>query len=116
MINFKRKTTAFERFLLHIHPNRVNAESIKYTKTFGLGGINALLFILLVISGTFLRFNYIPTPAGAYDSIVFLQNSVVFGKLLRNIHHLSATLMVVFTFLHLLRVFYSQSIYQWFHY
>lgn len=111
MIKSNRKPTAIERFLLHIHPSKIDENSIRFTKTFGLGGISALLFTLLVISGILLRFNYIPTPEGAYNSIIFLQNNVLFGRLLRNIHYLSATLMVIITFLHLLRVFYSQSIY-----
>lgn len=111
MINKERKPTAIERFLLHIHPNKIDAEAIKFTKTFGLGGINALLFVLLAISGILLRFTYVPTPEGAYDSIIFLQEKILFGRLLRNIHHFSATIMVVTSFLHLIRTYYSQSLY-----
>ena len=111
MITSNRKPTAIERFLLHIHPSKIDERAIQFDKTFGLGGINALLFILLVVSGILLRFNYIPTPEKAYDSILYLLNNVMFGRLLRNVHHFSASLMVVTSFLHLLRVFYSQSIY-----
>ena len=89
----------------------MNSQSLKFTRTFGLGGINALLFIILVISGLLLRFSYIPTPENAYNSILSLQNNSLFGNLLRNIHHWSAMLIVITAFLHLLRVFYSQSIY-----
>lgn len=106
-----RNPTAIERFFLHLHPNSVDKSAIVFTKTFGLGGINALLFILLVISGMLLRFTYIPTPEEAYNSIIYLQNNVLFGRLLRNIHHWSAMLMVIASFLHLLRVYYSQSFY-----
>ncbi len=111
MINSTRKPTAIERFLLHIHPNKIDERAIKFTNTFGLGGINALLFVLLVISGLLLRFTYVPTPEGAYNSIIYLQNNILFGKLLRNIHYISATLMVVTSFLHLIRVFYKQALF-----
>ncbi len=111
MINSKCNPTAIERFFLHIHPNKIDQRAIKFTNTFGLGGINALLFVLLVISGILLRFTYVPTPEGAYNSIIYLQNNILFGKLLRNIHHLSASLMVVTSFLHLIRVFYTQSLF-----
>jgi quinol-cytochrome oxidoreductase complex cytochrome b subunit len=111
MNNSDRKPTAIERFLLHIHPSKVDEQAIIFTRTFGLGGIGALLFILLTISGLLLRFTYVPTPEGAFNSIIFLQEKVLFGQLLRNIHRLSATLMVVVTFLHLIRTYYSQSIY-----
>jgi quinol-cytochrome oxidoreductase complex cytochrome b subunit len=112
MINSDRNPTAIERFLLHIHPPRIDKRAIKFTRTFGLGGVNVLLFVLLVITGVLLRFTYVPTPEGAYDSILFLQDRILFGKLLRNIHHFSAMLMVITSFLHLLRVFYSQSFYE----
>ncbi len=103
--------TIFTSFLLHLHPKTVNEQALKYTRTFGLGGINAMLFIILTLTGLLLRFWYVPTPEYAYDSIVLLQNNSLFGLLLRNIHHWTAMLMVVTAFLHLLRVFYSQSIY-----
>lgn len=106
-----REPTAIERFLLHLHPINIDQNAIKFTKTFGLGGINALLFVLLVISGILLRFTYVPTPEGAYNSIIYLQNNILFGRLLRNIHHWSAMLMVIASFLHLIRVYYSQSYY-----
>jgi len=111
MIDKERNSSAIIKFFLHIHPKRVDEHAIKYTRTFGLGGISALLFILLGITGLLLRFTYVPTPEGAYDSIIFLQEKILFGRLLRNIHRLSSTLLVVVSFLHLLRTYYSQSIY-----
>lgn len=106
-----KTTKAISRFLMHMHPLKVNKESIKFTRTFGLGGISALLLVILFITGLLLRFVYIPTIEGAYDSIVDLQNNVLFGSLLRNIHYWSAMLLVIVSFLHLARVFYSMSIY-----
>jgi quinol-cytochrome oxidoreductase complex cytochrome b subunit len=102
---------AITKFLLHLHPARVNAQAIKYSRTFGLGGIAALLFILLFITGMLLRFVYVPSAKGAYDSIIYLQHSVVFGQLLRNMHYWCGMLLVVVSFLHVIRVFYSQSIF-----
>ncbi|MCK4408033.1 MAG: cytochrome b N-terminal domain-containing protein [Bacteroidales bacterium] len=111
-MSFKEnKHSSFTNFLLHLHPKTVNEQTLKYTRTFGLGGINALLFIILAFTGLLLRFSYVPIPENAYDSITSLQNNTLFGSLLRNIHHWSAMLMVITAFLHLLRVFYSQSIF-----
>lgn len=107
----KKSYGIFTTFLLHLHPPVVDKSAIKFTRTFGLGGINALLFIILAITGILLRFSYIPTPEQAYDSILNLQNQSLMGSLLRNLHHWSAKLMVVTAFLHLLRVFFTQSIY-----
>lgn len=103
--------TIFVNFLLHLHPHAVNKQAIKFSRTFGLGGINALLFIILAITGILMRFFYVPTPEGAYNSILSFQNDSLLGTLIRNIHYWSAMFMVVTAFLHLLRVFYSQSIF-----
>ena len=91
---------------------RIDKRAIKFTRTFGLGGISALLFVILFITGTILRFSYIPTVEHAYDSIVELQTHSIFGQFIRNIHHLSGKLLVVISFLHILRVYYSQSIFK----
>ncbi len=111
MANNNIKNSVFTSFLLHLHPKKVNEQALNYTRTFGLGGINTLLFIILAITGLLLRFSYVPTPVDAYDSILALQYNSLFGVLLRNMHHWSAMLMVITAFLHLLRVFYSTSIY-----
>jgi quinol-cytochrome oxidoreductase complex cytochrome b subunit len=99
------------KFLLHLHPSRVEAGAISFKRTFGLGGIAALLLTVLFVTGLMLRFVYVPSAAGAYDSIVAMQQQLVFGSLLRNLHHWSAMLLVLVSFLHLARVFYAQAIF-----
>jgi quinol-cytochrome oxidoreductase complex cytochrome b subunit len=93
--------------LLHIHPARVNAASLRYSRTFGLGGMAALLIVIQIITGILLRFYYTPSPAGAYDSIMFLKNQVLFGQFIRNIHYWSGVFMLLIAFFHFLRVFFT---------
>ncbi len=107
-----RIPSSIENFLLHLHPAKIDSRAIKFNRTFGLGGICALLFIILSATGLILRFSYIPTVEHAYDSIVSLQQNAVFGQFIRNLHHLSGKLMIIASFLHLIRVYYSQAIYQ----
>ncbi|WP_159517969.1 cytochrome b N-terminal domain-containing protein [Sunxiuqinia indica] len=102
---------AISKFFLHLHPKKIEPKAILFTRTFGLGGIAALLFVILFITGMLLRFAYVPSGVGAYDSIVRLQDELIFGRMLRNFHYWSAMLLVVVSFLHLVRVFYSQAIY-----
>jgi quinol-cytochrome oxidoreductase complex cytochrome b subunit len=52
-------------------------------------------------------FVYEPSPGLAYESIVSLQDDVMFGKLVRNIHHWSANFLIAVVFLHLLRVYFT---------
>jgi len=64
-----------------------------------------LLFLLQAFTGILLRFVYEPFPGRAYDSIVYFQDNILFGQLVRNIHHWSGTFLVIIVFLHMLRVF-----------
>ena len=101
----EKKPKAFSNILLHLHPAAVSEESISFTRTFGLGGMAALLIVIQFITGILLRFYYEPFPQKAYDSILILHNNVLFGQLVRNIHHWSGVFLVLIVFLHLLRVF-----------
>lgn len=93
--------------ILHIHPSRVNKATLKFTYTWGLGGLSILLLAVLVGTGIMLMFVYTPTPATAYSDMQALQTEVNFGQFIRNLHHWSGNLLVVVTFLHMLRVFFT---------
>jgi len=96
-----------DNLVLHLHPTKVPVRTLKWTYTWGLGGLSALLLALLVVTGVFLEMNYTPSPEQAYLDILALRTNVWFGDLLRNIHHWAANLLVVIAFLHLLRVFFT---------
>jgi len=102
-----QKPKRFAGILLHLHPKYINEEALSFTRTFGLGGMAALLIVIQFITGIMLRFYYEPFPQKAYDSILILQNNVLFGQLIRNIHHWCGVFLVLITFLHLLRVFFT---------
>ncbi|MFZ4707883.1 MAG: cytochrome b N-terminal domain-containing protein, partial [Bacteroidales bacterium] len=93
--------------LLHLHPAKVNEASIRFNRTFGLGGMAALLIVIQLITGILLRFYYTASPSEAYDSVVFLKNEVLFGPFVRNIHYWSGVFMLLIAFLHFLRVFFT---------
>jgi quinol-cytochrome oxidoreductase complex cytochrome b subunit len=93
--------------ILHIHPSRVNKASLKFTYTFGLGGLAILLLAVLVGTGIMLMFVYTPAPETAYTDMLRLQTEVQFGQFIRNMHHWSGNLLVIVVFLHLLRVFFT---------
>ncbi len=107
MKNNRTKHSTLTEFLLHLHPAKIDKRALAFNKTFGLGGINALLFLILAVSGSILRFLYVPTVEKAYASIVFLRDATLLGSFLRNVHHFAAMLFVLSVFLHMLRVFYS---------
>lgn len=93
--------------ILHLHPVSVPVSSLRFSYTWGLGGISVFLGLLLGITGVLLMFRYDASIERAYISIQELEATVIFGSLIRGIHHWSANLLVVTTFLHLLRVFFT---------
>lgn len=107
MSNPHGQRTYFRSFLLHFRPRSVPQRTLKLSLTWGLGGTALVLVVLLLGTGLMLKFAYEPFPDRAYASILYLNSSVPFGLLLRNIHWLSANGLVFVVFLHLLRVFYS---------
>lgn len=100
-------TQKLNNLILHIHPKQVPERALKFTLTWGLGGMAALLIVLLAFTGILLRFVYVPTPEGAYDSIITIKNNVTLGNLVRNIHYWSATLLIIVSFLHMIRVLFT---------
>ncbi len=102
-----RIKSVLDSLILHVHPTRVPKAAIRFTYTWGLGGIAATLAFLLALTGVLLMFRYEPTVDRAYSSIQALESQVVFGSLIRGIHHWSANLLVIVAFLHLFRVFFT---------
>lgn len=94
-------------FWTHPRPRGFNASAIKFTHTFGFGFFSVLFAFVQLITGTLMMFFYEPTPARAYASIVKLVTQVPLGHLLRDLHYLSAQLLVLFVVLHLLRVYFT---------
>ncbi len=103
----ERKWTAFENLILHVHPRTIPEKTLNITLTLGLGGMALVLVGLLALTGILLLFVYEPSPDKAYESIITLQDDVLFGHLIRNIHHWSGNILVIISFLHLLRVYFT---------
>ncbi|MBN2471524.1 MAG: cytochrome b N-terminal domain-containing protein [Anaerolineae bacterium] len=102
-----RMRVVMNNLVLHIHPSKVARPTLRFTYTWGLGGLAILLVMMLAVTGVMLMFVYTPTPATAYNDMLVLQTEVWFGQFVRNLHHWSGNLLVVVTFLHLLRVFFT---------
>src|SRR5512147_3228087 len=102
-----RLRIVMNNLILHLHPAQVPVRTLRFSYTWGLGGLSALLVVILAVTGAMLEFTYTPTPDGAYNSILAMSTDVFFGELVRNIHHWTANLMIVVAALHLLRVFFT---------
>jgi len=103
----QRRRFLLKNLIFHFRPQTVPESTLKFTLSWGLGGMAAVLVLLQISTGLLLKFIYEPFPARAYASVLSLQNDVFFGQFIRNIHHWSAKLLVLIIFLHLLRVFFT---------
>lgn len=100
-----RMRMVVDNLILHLHPTKVPVSTLRWTYTWGLGGLSALLMLILALTGVFLELNYTPQPEQAYLDILSLRTNVWFGDFLRNLHHWSANLLILVSVAHLLRVF-----------
>src|SRR5581483_1201376 len=46
---------------LHLHPAKINRDAVRYSFTWGMGGITFYLFIVLTFTGVLLMFYYHPS-------------------------------------------------------
>jgi quinol-cytochrome oxidoreductase complex cytochrome b subunit len=92
-------------FALHWFPAKVSKAAMAWSYSFWLGTISAALFLLLIVSGLPLLFLYVPSVERAYQSVKDIEFVITFGSWIRAVHRISAHLMVIAVFLHLVRVF-----------
>lgn len=102
-----RMRAVANNLILHIHPTKVAKPALRFSYTWGLGGISTLLATILAITGVLLMFRYDASVDRAYTSIQTMETEVLFGSLIRATHHWSANLLIITAFLHMLRVFFS---------
>jgi len=103
----ERKRFLRGNLILHFRPPAVKEKTLIFTLSWGLGGMAATLVVLQMATGILLKFIYAPTPVDAYASVQSIIFQVPFGRLVRNLHHWCANLLVIVLLLHMLRVFFT---------
>jgi quinol-cytochrome oxidoreductase complex cytochrome b subunit len=94
----------FKDFVKHLFPRAVLRNNLTINYSFCLGGLAFTTLLLLTVSGLLLLLYYQPSATQAYDSIIFLEESVYGGKYLRSLHRLSSHCFLILLFLHTMRV------------
>jgi quinol-cytochrome oxidoreductase complex cytochrome b subunit len=74
---------------------------------FAMGGTVMVLFAVQLVTGILLATRYVPTAAGAPESVRFITDAVVFGWFVRGVHRAAASLTIAATLLHLARVLFT---------
>jgi ubiquinol-cytochrome c reductase cytochrome b subunit len=71
-----------------------------------LGSATLFLLLVQIVTGIFLSFYYVPSVEHAHGSVEYITKQIPFGAYVRGLHRWSASLVVIFAVLHLIRVFF----------
>ncbi len=69
------------------------------------GSVAVFLFLIQTFTGILLALNYAPTPGEAYNSLHYILTEVTAGRLMHQLHHWGASMMIVVVVLHMVQVF-----------
>ena len=64
----------FNSLVLHFRPRTVPERTLRFSLTWGLGGMAVVLVAVLFTTGLMMKMVYQPVPDRAYSSILHLQN------------------------------------------
>jgi len=99
------KPSPFSGFILHLHPKKVPLDTVRFSLSFGLGGMAAVLFMILVGTGVMQLLSYAVSIDSAHQSIIDMYRDGVPAGFIRNIHYWAGNLLVIVVLLHLFRVY-----------
>jgi quinol-cytochrome oxidoreductase complex cytochrome b subunit len=68
-----------------------------------LGALAVVAFVIQGITGIIMLFYYVPTPASAYASTLYIFQYVSFGQFLETVHLYTAYAMIMLAFMHMMR-------------
>ncbi len=71
------------------------------------GGITFTLIVLQALTGMFLALYYVPAPEQAFASVEYISREVAFGKAIRGMHRVGASLAVIMVVVHMVRVYFT---------
>jgi ubiquinol-cytochrome c reductase cytochrome b subunit len=73
------------------------------------GSATLFAFVLQVVTGIVLAASYVASADEAYQSLQFISNDALFGKVLRGMHFFGASAMVLFVGVHMVRILLTGS-------
>jgi quinol-cytochrome oxidoreductase complex cytochrome b subunit len=71
-----------------------------------LGALAVVAFVIQGITGSVMLLYYVPSPATAYASTLYIFQSVNYGQFLETVHLYTAYAMIMLAFMHLMRGFF----------
>jgi cytochrome b6 len=94
------------RDILHLDTIRT---TVRFRLLHVFSAIAVLLLVVEVASGVLLVAYYRPTAADAFSSVAIVTDEVWLGWLVRSLHVWCADFLILFSFLHLIRVYFAHA-------
>ncbi|MGB7292833.1 MAG: cytochrome b N-terminal domain-containing protein [Thermodesulfobacteriota bacterium] len=69
------------------------------------GSATLFAFIIQVITGVTLAFMYVPAAGEAYQSLQYITDQTIFGRVVRGMHNWGASAMILLVGIHMIRVY-----------
>jgi quinol-cytochrome oxidoreductase complex cytochrome b subunit len=69
------------------------------------GSVALFCFMIQMVTGILLAFNYAPTPGEAYNSVKYIATELTGGRMIRGLHHWGASTMIVVVVIHMVQTF-----------
>lgn len=79
------------------------APSYSINPFYWLGALAVVAFVIQGVTGILMMLYYVPSPAQAYSSTLYIVNNVSYGSFLETVHLYTAYAMIMLTFMHLMR-------------
>lgn len=92
-------------FINHLHPQRVLRRTLSPLATLGFGIAALTCLGTLFVTGITLSLYYNPDQEQAYERTLHITTTLMFGRLVRDLHYVAANALLILTVLHLIRVF-----------
>lgn len=86
--------------------SEIQSKDVSYqmNPSYYLGGLTFLFFVIQLFTGVFLYMNFIPTVQKAYNSLLYITNTLPYGVYIRTCHRYAAMGMLILCLLHLIRM------------
>src|ERR1041384_5917926 len=73
------------------------------------GGVVAVLLLVQFLTGVLLAFYYVPSVDHAHTTVSYIEKVVSSGSWLRSLHHYGSQWLAVFSFIHVIRLFFDRA-------
>ena len=105
---YRRLLASLLRWTLRLDVGINRVYPADFNPLYYTGGLSNLFLTILILSGLFLFFYYVPSYNEAYTTVQYISERVPYGQIIRGIHRYSADGFVIVILLHFFRNWFTE--------